>query len=47
VRRGPGLVALSGHDSTQWTIDALTRVFGDRYQTLRVGQEVVIAAPPA
>jgi len=47
VQRGPGLVALSGHDSTQWTIDAFTRVFGDRYQTLRVGHDVVIAAAAA
>lgn len=42
--RGPDLVALSGDDSTQWTIDAFGQVFGDRYRTLRVGEEIVIAA---
>ena len=42
--RGPGLIALSGHDSTQWTLDAFGHAFGDRYQTLRVGEEIVIAA---
>ncbi|HEU4540980.1 MAG TPA: MBL fold metallo-hydrolase [Jiangellaceae bacterium] len=40
--RGPGLVALSGHDSTQWTLDAFAQTFGDRYRTLRVGEELVI-----
>jgi 7,8-dihydropterin-6-yl-methyl-4-(beta-D-ribofuranosyl)aminobenzene 5'-phosphate synthase len=42
--RGPGLVALSGHDSTPWTLDAFGRAFGDRYRTVRVGEEIVIAA---
>jgi 7,8-dihydropterin-6-yl-methyl-4-(beta-D-ribofuranosyl)aminobenzene 5'-phosphate synthase len=42
--RGPGLIALSGHDSTQWTLDAFGHAFGDRYRTLRVGEEIVIAA---
>lgn len=42
--RGPGLVALSGHDSTQWTIDAFGMAFGDRYRTVRVGEEILIAA---
>lgn len=42
--RGPDLVALSGHDSTQWTIDAFGQVFGDRYRTVRVGEEIVITA---
>ncbi|HEX6234779.1 MAG TPA: MBL fold metallo-hydrolase [Jiangellaceae bacterium] len=42
--RGPGLVALSGHDSTQWTLDAFARTFGDRYRTLRVGEGLVIEA---
>lgn len=40
--RGPHLVALSGHDSTPWTFDALGRVFGDRYRTVRVGEELRI-----
>jgi 7,8-dihydropterin-6-yl-methyl-4-(beta-D-ribofuranosyl)aminobenzene 5'-phosphate synthase len=38
--RGPRLVALSGHDSTPWTLDAFASRFGDRYRTLRVGEEV-------
>lgn len=42
--RGPGLVALSGHDSTPWTLDAFGQAFGDRYRTLRVGEDLVIAA---
>lgn len=42
--RGPGLVALSGHDSTPWTIGAFRRAFGDRYRTLRVGEEIRIPA---
>lgn len=42
--RGPGLIALSGHDSTQWTLDEFGHAFGDRYRTLRVGEEIVIAA---
>jgi 7,8-dihydropterin-6-yl-methyl-4-(beta-D-ribofuranosyl)aminobenzene 5'-phosphate synthase len=42
--RGPGLVALSGHDSSQWTLDAFAQAFGDRYRTLRVGEEMVINA---
>lgn len=40
--RGPGMVALSGHDSTPWTIDTFGRAFGDRYRTLRVGEEIHI-----
>jgi 7,8-dihydropterin-6-yl-methyl-4-(beta-D-ribofuranosyl)aminobenzene 5'-phosphate synthase len=42
--RGPGLVALSGHDSTQWTLDAFAQTFGGNYRTLRVGEELVIDA---
>jgi 7,8-dihydropterin-6-yl-methyl-4-(beta-D-ribofuranosyl)aminobenzene 5'-phosphate synthase len=45
--RGPALVALSGHDSTQWTLDAFGQAFGDGYRTLRVGEEVVIEEPSA
>jgi 7,8-dihydropterin-6-yl-methyl-4-(beta-D-ribofuranosyl)aminobenzene 5'-phosphate synthase len=43
--QGPTLVALSGHDSTQWTIDAFGQAFGNRYRTLRVGEEILIEAP--
>lgn len=42
--RGPALVALSGHDSTPWTIAAFDEAFGERHQALRVGQEIVIRA---
>jgi 7,8-dihydropterin-6-yl-methyl-4-(beta-D-ribofuranosyl)aminobenzene 5'-phosphate synthase len=42
--RGPRLVALSGHDSTPWTYDAFTARFGDRYRTLRAGEELRITA---
>jgi 7,8-dihydropterin-6-yl-methyl-4-(beta-D-ribofuranosyl)aminobenzene 5'-phosphate synthase len=40
--RGPRIVALSGHDSTPWTFEALERAFGDAYRTLRVGEELVV-----
>jgi len=42
--RGPGLIALSGHDSSPWTLDTFARAFGHRYQTLRVGEEITISA---
>ena len=42
--RGPRVIALSGHDSTPWTYDAFSRRFGDRYRTLRVGEELRITA---
>ncbi|MFZ0160675.1 MAG: MBL fold metallo-hydrolase [Kineosporiaceae bacterium] len=43
--RGPAaLIALSGHDSTPWTLEAFGQAFGDRYRTLRVGEEIVISA---
>lgn len=42
--RGPQIIALSGHDSTPWTYDAFARRFGDRYRTLRVGEELRITA---
>jgi len=42
--RGPRLIALSGHDSTPWTYDAFARRFGDRYRTLRAGEELKISA---
>jgi 7,8-dihydropterin-6-yl-methyl-4-(beta-D-ribofuranosyl)aminobenzene 5'-phosphate synthase len=37
-------VALSGHDSTPWTMDAFGHAFGNRYRTLRVGEEIQITA---
>jgi 7,8-dihydropterin-6-yl-methyl-4-(beta-D-ribofuranosyl)aminobenzene 5'-phosphate synthase len=42
--RGPRLVALSSHDSTPWTYDAFTHRFGDRYRTLRAGEELRVSA---
>jgi 7,8-dihydropterin-6-yl-methyl-4-(beta-D-ribofuranosyl)aminobenzene 5'-phosphate synthase len=41
--RGPRIVALSGHDSTPWTYEALAQAFGAGYRTLRVGEELTIA----
>jgi 7,8-dihydropterin-6-yl-methyl-4-(beta-D-ribofuranosyl)aminobenzene 5'-phosphate synthase len=45
--RGPRLVALSGHDSTPWTFDAFAGRLGDRYLTVRAGQELTISATAA
>lgn len=45
--RSPDVVALSGHDSTAWTIAAFERAFGEKYRTLRVGEELVVSAPTA
>jgi 7,8-dihydropterin-6-yl-methyl-4-(beta-D-ribofuranosyl)aminobenzene 5'-phosphate synthase len=42
--RGPLVVALSGHDSTPWTYREFRRCLGDRYRTLRVGEELRIGA---
>jgi 7,8-dihydropterin-6-yl-methyl-4-(beta-D-ribofuranosyl)aminobenzene 5'-phosphate synthase len=42
--RGPRVVALSSHDSTPWTYGAFADRFGDRYRTLRAGEELRIAA---
>ena len=42
--RGPRVIALSGHDSTPWTYDAFSRRFGDRYRTMRAGEELRITA---
>lgn len=38
-----GLVALSGHDSCDWSLETFRQCLGDRYLTLRVGEEIVIA----
>ena len=45
--RGPQVVALSGHDSTPWAYEAFGRAFGDRYRTLRAGEELQITAAAA
>ncbi|HYS29942.1 MAG TPA: hypothetical protein VEQ12_10660, partial [Candidatus Limnocylindria bacterium] len=41
---GPRVVGLSSHDSTPWTYDAFGRAFGDRYHTLRVGEQLRVSA---
>lgn len=40
--RGPTIVALSSHDSTAWTFEAMERAFGNGYRTLRVGEQLEI-----
>jgi 7,8-dihydropterin-6-yl-methyl-4-(beta-D-ribofuranosyl)aminobenzene 5'-phosphate synthase len=45
--RGPSLVALSSHDSSPWTFDAFGGRFGDRYHTLKAGEELRISAAGA
>ncbi|MFI5083041.1 MAG: hypothetical protein ACHQCE_18370 [Streptosporangiales bacterium] len=42
--RGSRVIALSGRDSTPGTYDAFRRRFGDRYRTLRAGEELRITA---
>ncbi len=37
------LVALSGHDSCDWSLETFAKTLGDRYRTLRVGEEIVVA----
>jgi 7,8-dihydropterin-6-yl-methyl-4-(beta-D-ribofuranosyl)aminobenzene 5'-phosphate synthase len=41
-RRSPRLIALSPHDSSQWTLSRFETAFGERYQTIRVGEEIVV-----
>lgn len=41
--RGPGVLAVSGHDSTPWTFEARQRAFGAGYRTMRVGDELRIS----
>jgi hypothetical protein len=36
-------VTLSPHDSCDWTLRAFRRAFGEAYQELIVGQEIVVA----
>ena len=40
--RGPRMIAVSSHDSTPWTFGAFEGAFGERYRTLRVGDELLI-----
>lgn len=39
---GPGLVPLSPHDSSDWTIAEFSRAFCRRYRELLVGREIVV-----
>jgi len=39
----PHIVALSAHDSCDWTLDLFRGAFGERYRDVRVGEEIVIA----
>jgi metal-dependent hydrolase (beta-lactamase superfamily II) len=41
-RRNPQLVALSPHDSCDWSIEAFRWAFGETYQDVRVGKEIVV-----
>jgi len=41
-RRQPKLVALSGHDSCDWSLDAFRKAFPDTHQEVRVGREIVV-----
>jgi 7,8-dihydropterin-6-yl-methyl-4-(beta-D-ribofuranosyl)aminobenzene 5'-phosphate synthase len=36
------LVALSAHDSCDWTLDMFRETLGDRYRAVRVGEEIVV-----
>jgi 7,8-dihydropterin-6-yl-methyl-4-(beta-D-ribofuranosyl)aminobenzene 5'-phosphate synthase len=35
-----GLVALSAHDSCDWTLEIFQRALGDRYRAVRVGETI-------
>lgn len=37
------LIALSGHDICDWSLDTFGKTLGDRCRTLRVGEEIVVA----
>jgi 7,8-dihydropterin-6-yl-methyl-4-(beta-D-ribofuranosyl)aminobenzene 5'-phosphate synthase len=41
-RRHPQLVALSAHDSCDWSLDAFRKAFGETYQDLLVGKEILV-----
>lgn len=38
----PSLVALSPHDSSDWSINQFKRAFQNRYRDLKVGRELVM-----
>lgn len=37
------LVALSAHDSCDWSLEIFRETLGERYRTLRVGEEILVA----
>ncbi len=39
----PSLVALSAHDSCDWTLSVFRQTFDERCQDVRVGREIVVA----
>ncbi len=41
-RRHPRLVAVSPHDSCEWTIEAFRQAFSEAYQDVLVGKEIVV-----
>ena len=41
-RRNPQVVALSAHDSCDWSIEAFRQAFGAAYEDLLVGKEIVV-----
>ncbi len=41
-RRQPQLVALSPHDSCDWSVETFRSTFGEAYQDLLVGKEIVV-----
>ena len=44
-RRSPKRVAVSPHDTSRWALDRFKEAFGDRYRTIRVGEEIRVEAP--
>jgi hypothetical protein len=44
-QRNLGILAISGHDSSDEVITRARDLFGDAHRYLRVGEEIVIRAP--
>ena len=40
--RNPQLVSLSPHDSCDWSLDVFRRAFGEKYEDLLVGREIIV-----
>jgi 7,8-dihydropterin-6-yl-methyl-4-(beta-D-ribofuranosyl)aminobenzene 5'-phosphate synthase len=38
-----GIVALSAHDSCDWALDSFGATLGDRFRTIKVGEEIMVA----